>query len=65
MKITGYSLDARVKFIRVLGVSPETGEEEIKSTFQRVGIGEVIESKKGPLDSSRLPGVTNGGSITL
>ena len=60
VKVKGYSLDAQVKFIRLLGVSPETGEEEIKRTFMDVGIGEVIEIKKGMLDSGRLPGVTIG-----
>ena len=60
VKVKGYSLDAQVKFIRLLGVSPETEEDEIKNTFMEVGIGEVIEIKKGWLDASRLPGVTNG-----
>ena len=60
VRVKGYSLDAEVKFIRLLGVSPETGEEEIKKTFMEVGIGEVIEIKKGWLDARRLPGVTNG-----
>ena len=32
-RVKGYSLDAQVKFIRVLGVSPETNEAEIRSTF--------------------------------
>ena len=60
VKVKGYSLDAQVKFVSLLGVSPETGEEEIRETFMEVGIGEVIEIKKGMLDSGRLPGVTNG-----
>ena len=60
VRVKGYSLDAEVKFIRLLGVSPETGEEEIKETFLELGIGEVIELKKGWLDAKRLPGVTNG-----
>ena len=30
VRVKGYSLDAQVKFIRLLGVSPETGEDEIK-----------------------------------
>ena len=60
VKVKGYSLDAQVKFIRLLGVSPETEEDEIKRTFMDVGIGEVIEIKKGFLDTGRLPGVTNG-----
>ena len=60
VKVKGYSLDAQVKFIRVMGVSPETGEEEIKNTFQELGLGEVVEIKKGLLDAARLPGVTNG-----
>ena len=60
VKVKGYSLDAQVKFIRLLGVSPETGEDEIRRTILEVGIGEMIELKKGLLDSGRLPGVTNG-----
>ena len=60
VRVKGYSLDAQVKFIRLLGVSPETSEDEIKETFLEVGIGEVIEIKKGWLDARRLPGVTNG-----
>ena len=60
VRVKGYSLYAEVKFIRLLGVSPETGEEEIKKRFMGVGIGEVIEIKKGWLDARRLPGVTNG-----
>ena len=45
VKVKGYSLDASVKFIRVLGVSPETSEKEIKRVFLEVGIGTVIEIK--------------------
>ena len=60
VKVKGYSLDAKVKFIRLYGVSPETGEDEIVKVFKDVGIGDVIELKKGFLDSVRLPGVTNG-----
>ena len=59
VKVKGYSLDAQVKFIRVLGVSPETEEDEIRGTFQELGLGEVVEIKKGLLDDVRLPGVTN------
>ena len=43
-----------------MGVSPETTEDEIKRTFEELGIGEAIEIKRGVLDSKRLPGVTNG-----
>ena len=60
VKVKGYSLDAKVKFIRLLGASPETQGDEIVKVFKDVGIGEVIELKKGLLDSARLPGVTNG-----
>ena len=60
VRVKGYSLDAQVNFVRLLGVSHETGEEEIRETFMDVGIGEVIEIKKGLLDAGRLPGVTNG-----
>ena len=58
--VRGHSLDANVKFIRVLGVSPETTGDDIKNTFSEVGIGEVIDLRKGLLDPKRLPGVTNG-----
>ena len=57
--VKGYSLDSNVKVIRVLGVSPETSSEDIKSTFSQVGIGEVVDLKKGLLDPKRMPGVTN------
>ena len=60
VRVKGYSLDAQVKFIRLLGISPETEAPEIKRAFQEAGIGEVIECRKGFLDSNRLPGVTNG-----
>ena len=59
-KSEGYSLDAGVKFFRLLGVSPETSAADIKQTFLDVGIGEVVEIKKGFLDEKRLPGVSNG-----
>ena len=58
--VKGHSLDANVKLIRILGVSPETTSEEIKSTFLEVGIGEVVDLRKGLLDPKRMPGVTNG-----
>ena len=45
---------------RLLGASPETTEDEIKQAFLDVGIGTVIEIKKGFLDEKRLPGCTNG-----
>ena len=60
VSVRGYSLDATVKVITVLGASPETDEEEIKSAFQEAGLGEVVEATKGLLDPKRLPGVTNG-----
>ena len=60
VRVKGYSLDAQVKFIRLLGVSPETEVQEIKTTFQELGIGEIVEINKGMLDARRLPGVTNG-----
>ena len=50
-----------MKFNRLLGVSPEIGEEEIKKIcLEVVGIGEVVEIKKVWLHSRTLPGVTNG-----
>ena len=60
VRVKGYSLDAGVKFIRLLGVSPETEEEEIRTTFREENIGEVMDLKTGMLDATRLPGVTNG-----
>ena len=54
VRVKGYSLDAQVKFMRLLGVSPETDAEEIRSVFRELGIGDVIDIRKG------LPGVTNG-----
>ena len=60
VKVKGYSLDSEVKFIRLLGASPETEAPEIVKVFKEIGIGDVIEIKKGMLDSIRLPGVTNG-----
>ena len=58
--VRGHSLEANVRFIRVLGVSPETTADDIQNTFNEVGIGEVVDMRKGFLDPKRLPGVTNG-----
>ena len=60
VKVKGYSLDSEVKFIRLLGISPETEASEIIKVFKDDGIGDVVEIRKGLLDNSRLPGVTNG-----
>ena len=60
VKVKGYSLDAEVKFVRLLGVSPETGEDEIKRSFVDAGIREVMEIKKGLLAVNKMPRVTNG-----
>ena len=60
VSVRGHSLDADVKLIRVLGVSPETTAEDIKNTFAEVGVGEVVDLRKGLLDPRRLPEVTNG-----
>ena len=57
--VKGYSLDKEVKFIRILGVSPETSEEDVRVTIEEK-LGEVMEIKRGMLDERRLPGVTNG-----
>ena len=51
VKVKSYSLDAEVKFIRLLGVSPETEPQEIKQAFREAGIGETVEIKKGFLVS--------------
>ena len=58
--VKGHSLDVNVKVIGVLGVSPETTSDDIKYTFLQVGIGEVVDLRKGLLDPKRMPGVTNG-----
>ena len=60
VRVRGHSLDANVKVIRILGVSPETSAEDIENTFNEIGVGEVMDIRKGMLDSRRLPGVTNG-----
>ena len=60
VNVRGHSLDATVKIITVLGASPETTEEEVKSAFVDAGIGEVVEATRGALDGKRLPGITNG-----
>ena len=49
-----------MRFVRLLGVSPETEADEIRRVFKDIGIGDIIELRKGMLDSARLPGVTNG-----
>ena len=49
VRVKGHSLDATVKIITVLGASPETTEEEIKSAFVDAGIGEVVEATRGLL----------------
>ena len=56
----GHNLDSNVKIIRLLGISPDTTSEEIRNTFAQVGIGEVVDSRKGLLDPKRMPAVTNG-----
>ena len=60
VSVRGHSLDADVKLIRVLGVSPETTADDIRNTFTQVGVGEVVDLRKGLLDPRRMPGVTNG-----
>ena len=60
VSVRGHSLDADVRLIRVLGVSPETSAEDIRNTFNQVGVGEVVDLRKGMLDPRRMPGVTNG-----
>ena len=60
VSVRGHSLDANVKIIRILGVSPETTAEDIKNTFVQVGVGEVVDLRRGFLDPRRMPGVTNG-----
>ena len=57
--VKGYSLDKEVKFIRIMGISPETAENDVKETIEDK-LGEVMEIKRGLLDPRRMPGVTNG-----
>ena len=57
--VKGYSLDKEVKFIRIMGASPETVEMDVRETIEEQ-LGEVMEIKRGLLDPRRLPGVTNG-----
>ena len=47
VKVRGHSLDANVKVIRILGVSPETAAEDIRASFEEVGVGEIIDLRKG------------------
>ena len=58
--VRGHNLDSDVKLIRVLGISPETTAKDIKETFSQVGIGDVVNLRKGSLDPKRMPGVTTG-----
>ena len=44
VNVRGHSLDVTVKIITVLGASPETTEEEMKTAFVDAGIGEVVEA---------------------
>ena len=60
VRVRGYSLEAQVKRMVLLGASPETTSEEIKSSFAEAGIGEIVEIRKGFLDFKRFPGVTDG-----
>ena len=46
VSVREYSLDAQVKFIRLLGVNLETDASENTRVFKEVGIGDVIEIKK-------------------
>ena len=55
--VTGWGMDKPVERLRVLGVSPETDEKDIRSVLQ--SYGEIVEAKKGFI-SKKLPGCTNG-----
>ena len=56
-KVQGWAMDKPVMFVRILGASPHTTNEDIKNVMQQYG--EIIEVKKGFL-SRKLPNVTNG-----
>ena len=56
-KVQGWAMDKPVVFIRILGASPESSQQDIRGVMEQYG--EVIEVKKGFL-SRKLPNVTNG-----
>ena len=56
-KVQGWAMDKPVVFVRVLGASPLTTNDDIKQVLEQYG--DVIEVKKGFL-SNKLPNVTNG-----
>ena len=43
VRVKGYSLEAQIKLIKVMGFSPETTAEEIKRSFVEQQCGEVRE----------------------
>ena len=55
--VTGWGMDKPVERIRVLGVSPETDEEGVRTILG--AYGEILEARKGFI-SKKLPGCTNG-----
>ena len=56
-RVQGWAMDKPVVFVRVLGASPESRQEDIKGVMGQYG--EVIEVRKGQL-SKKLQNVTNG-----
>ena len=55
--VSGWAMDKPIERIRVLGVSPESDEAELRGILGQYG--EVLEAQKG-LISKKLPGCTNG-----
>ena len=55
--VSGWAMDKPMERIRVLGVSPESDEAELRHILGQYG--EVLEAQKG-LISKKLPGCTNG-----
>ena len=55
--VSGWAMDKPIERIRVLGVSPESSEADVRNVLGQYG--EVLEAQKG-LISKKLPGCTNG-----
>ena len=56
-KVQGWAMDKPMVFVRVLGASPESNQEDVKGVMSQYG--EIIEVRKGQL-SKKLPNCTNG-----
>ena len=56
-KVQGLAMDKPIVFVRVLGASPESSNQDVKAVMSQYG--EVVEVRKGQL-SRKLPNLTNG-----